>query len=191
MSRRPRDYKAEYARRIASGLEKGRSRSQARGHPRPSEAPLRAKAVEFSRQLEAGLQGVKSGKTLTEAARSVHVSPERLRRYLAASGIAEQRGRRWIVAGPDARSRRLLLYSRGEPIIVAVNLSEAEKIGSYMASVRAFLESNDPGYLDFFNGYSVTDISGKEHPLETHPNTLYRLADAGGENFEAIYKIVV
>lgn len=32
--KRQRNYKAEYARRIASGLRRGLSRSQARGHPR-------------------------------------------------------------------------------------------------------------------------------------------------------------
>jgi hypothetical protein len=38
MPKAKRDYRAEYARRIASGAAKGISRSQARGHPKPREA---------------------------------------------------------------------------------------------------------------------------------------------------------
>ena len=37
MAKRPRDYAAEYARRIAKGLGLGQTRSQARGHAAPSE----------------------------------------------------------------------------------------------------------------------------------------------------------
>ncbi len=191
MRRRSRDYRAEYARRIARGFTRGLSRSQARGHPRPSETPVRLKGPAFSRQLEAGLRVVQSGKTLAAAARSVHVSPERLRHYLAASGMAERRGRRWVVTGPDKRSRRMLLYSRGGAITITVNLDNAEQIGAYMASVRAFLGSNDPSYLDFFDGQSVADVTGKKHPFETDPNALYRLADTGSENFEDVYKIAI
>ena len=44
MSRRKRDYRAEYARRIARGTAKGISRSQARGHPKPKEAAVIIKA---------------------------------------------------------------------------------------------------------------------------------------------------
>lgn len=191
MSRRSRDYRAEYARRVARGVTRGLSRSQARGHPRPSEKPVRLKGPTFSRQLEVGLRAVQSGKTLAAAARSVHVSPERLRHYLAASGMAERRGRHWVVTGPDKRTRSMLLYSKGEAITVTVNLDNAEQIGAYMASVRAFLESNDPGFLDLFEGQSIVDVAGKKHPFETDPNALYRLADAGAENFEDVYRIVV
>lgn len=38
MARRPRDYRAEYRRRIRNAEARGLSRSQARGHPRRSEA---------------------------------------------------------------------------------------------------------------------------------------------------------
>jgi hypothetical protein len=37
-----RDYKAEYARRIATGSARGISRSQARGHPKVAETPVRS-----------------------------------------------------------------------------------------------------------------------------------------------------
>ncbi len=43
MSEGRRDYRAEYARRIARGTAKGISRSQARGHPKPKEAAVSLK----------------------------------------------------------------------------------------------------------------------------------------------------
>lgn len=191
MNGRPRDYRAEYARRITKGAMRGLSRSQARGHPRRMEAPLRTKPPAFSRQLEAGLRAIKSGQSLTEAARSVHVAPERLRRYLAASGIAEKRGGRWTVGPRDTRIRQMLLYSQGVAIIASVTPAEADIIGRYMAAVGRFLESNDAAYLAPFAGEAITDTAGHRHPLETDPNALYRLDATGGETFEDVYRIVV
>ena len=155
------------------------------------EAPLRTKPPAFSRQLEAGLRAIKSGQSLSEAARSVHVAPERLRRYLAASGIAEKRGGRWTVGPRDTRIRQMLLYSQGIAIIASVTPAEADIIGRYMAAVGRFLESNDPAYLAPFAGEVITDTAGRHHPLETDPNALYRLEASGGETFEDVYRIVV
>lgn len=42
MARRARDYKAEYARRVASAERRGLSRTQARGHPREGEPSAQA-----------------------------------------------------------------------------------------------------------------------------------------------------
>ncbi len=187
--RRSRDFKAEYARRIARGTARGVSRSQARGHPKPSELALRTK-ITFSRQLEEGLRAIRRGRTLTEAARSVHVAPERLRRYIGESGIAEKRGPRWVI-GADTRLRQMLFYSDGEAIVVSVRPDQADTIGRYMSAVGRFLESNDLAFLDPFVGEAVTDAAGKTHPFETDPNALYRLAETGGSSFEDIYRIVV
>ena len=192
MTTRSRDYKAEYAKRIARGLDQGLSRSQARGHPKPREAPKRvsAKPPKFDRRLEGAFRALKGGQNLTKSARSVHVSPERLRRYIVESGIAHRQGRRWVI-GPDTRPRIMRMFSDGEIIVVTVDPEEAAKIGGYLSAVGHFLNSNDPGFLKPFASESVTDITGETHSFETDPNALYRLDVTGGGSFEDIYRIVV
>ncbi len=191
-NRKPRDFRAEYARRIARGLARGLSRSQARGHPKPREASVKSgkTVVLYDRQLEAGLQALRSGKSLTESARSVHVSPERLRRYALGTRMVRRRGRKWIV-GRDRRRRQMLLYSKGEVITVTVAPDVAQEIGAYMSAVGQFLGSNDPASLAPFRGKWISDISGNAHPFETDPNTLYELEGTGVETFEDVYRIVV
>jgi hypothetical protein len=44
--------------------------------------------------------------------------------------------------------------------------------------------------LESFIGRSVRDATGKSHPLETEPNSLYRLAAAGSEGFEQVYRLI-
>ena len=186
-----RDYKQEYAQRIQRGAQKGLSRSQSRGHPKarePHASPRRAPPA-YDRRLEHGLQLIRNQRTLTGAARDIGVSPERLRHYVAHTGIVEKQGRRWVVT-EDRRTRQMLLFSAGQTLQVLVSLEAASLIGRYMAAVGRFLETNDPVHLQPFAGQSVVDVYGTAHPFETRPNVLYRLDATGGETFEQVYRIV-
>ena len=186
-----RDYKREYARRIQRGAHQGLSRSQSRGHPKAHEphASVRRAPPAYDRRLEQGLQLLRNQRTLTGAARDIGVSPERLRHYLARTGIVEKRGRRWVVTA-DHRTRQMLLFSAGETLQVLVSLDAASLVGRYMAAVGRFLETNDPQPLQPFEGVSVTDVYGVVYPFETRPNVLYQLDATGGETFEQVYRIV-
>ncbi len=190
---RPRDYRAEYARRIERGLGHGLSRSQARGHPRPGEAPVsrRGATPAYDPRLEAGLKLIRAGTPLTRSAPAIGVSRERLRRYVAQTGVVEKRGGRWTVVH-DPRPRRIQLFSRGRELTITVpGYEPAALVGRYLAAVHAFLASNDPTYLDPFVGEAVTDVKGTRHVFETRPNVLYRLKHAGYDPFEQVYRIVV
>jgi len=190
---RARDYKAEYAQRIERGLARGLSRSQARGHPRPGEAYISGRVTlpSYDRRLEEGLKAIRAGGTLSKAAKSIHASSDRLRRYVVQTGIVEKRGRRWMV-GDDPRPRVLPLYSAGQIQRITVQgYPDAAQVGRYMAAVKQFLDTNDPSVLEPFVGQSVTDVNGKQHVFETRPNALYRLTASRGEAFEDIYRIVV
>ena len=193
MVRKRRDYAAEYKRRITRYLKRGLSKNQARGHPKPGEKAVSSRRPRFvlnSEQLQRALRALQQQKNLTAAARTAQISPERLKREATRRRAIVKRRGRWIVR--LNLPRRMLLYSGGKAEVVTVGrFSSASLIGRYMAAVGQFLKSNDRKLLQPFVGQSVAEISGKAFPLETNPNTLYRLASAGGETFEQVYRIIV
>ena len=181
-----------YAERKARNLRLGRSLSQARGHPRPSEAPLRVRlSGEYlpDKQVEA-LRAFRSTGNATQAAKSAGMSPERFRRFLRAEGVADRQGRKWAITDNLVRETDMLSEGCWRRVRVQ-GFDPASAIALHKAAVRAFLRKRDLTVLDDFRGHSVTDTAGRRHPFETNPNTLLRLMTTGGETFEAVYRIVI
>ena len=191
--KRRRDYKAEYTRRIARGSAKGLTRSQARGHPKPSESsvsPRRQPAPLPDQVVQQALQALRRDQGLRTTAKALHVSPERLKHALAGRSAIVKKGRKWVIR-PDL-PRRMSLYSQGRELIVTVaDFESASRVGQFMDAVGRFLRSNDRSLLAPFVGQSVTDVAGKSHPFETDPNVLYRITSTGGDTFEQIYRIII
>lgn len=184
---RQRNYKAEYRRRIANAAKRGLSRSQARGHAKAGEAQLRANAVADDR-LEAALKLLRKVGNQGVAAKEAGVSAERFRRFLRANGFAERQGRQWKIT--DNRTRDMPVHTRGGTSIIRLrDWEQASLNAKHLNAVEAFLASNDIDLIRPFEGQSVIDAKGKAHPLETDPNALYTLANAGGEQFHEIYRL--
>lgn len=189
MSRRPRDYKAEYRRRIVRGIARGLSRPQARGHAAKADTAKRP-ALPLGTSLWDAYRAFQQSKNLSAAARSNGVAPERLRRLVKEHGLAKRQGRKWL--STDALPRWVLIYTWGkEKRLLVGDYENAALAGGFWHAKSQFLETNSPEFLAPFVGRSVRDIKGRPHPLETDPNAIYRLAAAGGPAFHEVYRIVM
>jgi hypothetical protein len=190
MSKSKRDFRAEYASRIARGRARGLTKSQARGHAKAAETFLRPSKPISDSRLQLALRTLREEHNFAAAARAGKIAPERLRKYALEKGLIEKDGRRWRVKAE--LPRRMLLFTDGKAATITVaEFESASLIGRFMSAAGRFLETNKLELLVSFVGISVKDIAGKEHPFETRPNVLYRLTAGGGESFEQIYRIVV
>lgn len=186
---RKRDCKAEYQRRIANAAKRGLTRSQARGHARAGESPIRPRRIKSDERLEAALKLLRQTNNQGRAAKEAGVSAERFRRFLRSNSLAERQGGKWVLT--DNRQRRMKVITGGEAIELALrDFEQASLNGRHLAAVNAFVRTNDIDQLRPFEGQSVIDAQGQSHQLETDPNALYRLSAAGaGEVFHEIYRL--
>ncbi|MWV28079.1 hypothetical protein [Aurantiacibacter rhizosphaerae] len=187
---RQRDYKAEYQRRIANAAKRGLSKSQARGHARPGEKPIRGSNVaRGDTKLEAALTALRQSGTQVAAAKEAGVSVERFRRFLRENQLAERQGRTWLI--DDRAPREMLVLSNGQAMQMRLDgYEQASLNGRYLSAFKSFISTNDSEFLSDFVGLSVRDAKGKLHPFETDENALYRLAASGSEIFEDIYRLI-
>lgn len=185
---RPRNFKAEYKRRIANAAKRGLSRSQARGHAKRGESTLRpAREIDTAR-LEAALRVMRQTGSQSAAAKELKISGERFRRFIRENSLAQRSGRKWTFS--DRPGRWMTVISDGQ--ILWLNLPKFDQSslnGEHLNAIKAFLPSNDIELLQPFVGRSVIDAKGKAHLLETDPNKLHRLAAAGSEVFHQVYRL--
>lgn len=197
MARRKRDYRKEYARRIQSALARGLSRAQARGHPpagtfytsRPGAKPGRLKT---DARMEAAINAIRAGETLSAAAKRIRVGRERLSAYAKEHAGAVRTGRTWTFR--DNRTRRIPIISAEapNPIKIRVRGSEpAALAGRHYAEAGKALEDQSlfPAFIERWSGVTITDASGRTHPLATDPNHLYRAFNADEVDWSRIYRL--
>jgi hypothetical protein len=187
---RKRDYKREYQIRLNRAKLRGFSRSQARGHAKAGETPIRAppERAATMASLEAALKAFRRSHSQSRAASEVGVSAERFRKFLRENELARREGRKWVFT--DQRTREITaITTSGIRHLEVEGFEPASLIGRHSSAVKTLLDTNDLSVLAPFLGATVKDRRGKTHALETRPNTLYRLAAADGEGFEQIYRL--
>lgn len=187
---RQRDFKTEYARRIASAKARGLSRSQARGHARTGEAQIKGPKTKTDERLEAALKRLRETGNRTLAAKSGNIAPERLRRFLRENVQIAGRGRSLKII--DSRHRDMTVISDGKADVLRLrDFDQASLNGQHLSAVREFIRTNDRDLLLPFDDRAVIDAKGKAHALETDPNELHRIAAQGDEVFHEIYRLVL
>ena len=180
-----------YDRRIRRGLALGLSVSQARGHPRLGEPAASSPAAKpkSDERIEAAIRDMRSGTSMTAAAKAQRISPKRLSRFLKAHSIARYRKRKWFYS--DTRTRRVpVLEGDRQKTILVPGYKEASRVGAHRDAVGRFTRSGDITHLASFEGDGVTDIKGRFHPFETDPNAILRFAAKDEPAFHEIYQIV-
>jgi len=183
-----RDHKAEYRRRIARGIARGLSRAQARGHAKPIEQRPKT-AASTDPRLDSAVLEMNRGRSLTAAARSAHVSPERLRRVLIDQRVAQKKGSRWVAT--DNRPRRVPVMTGGRVLTPIVDgYLQARLVGEHHHAAGQFVRTNDLDFIKPFEGKYVRTVSGRMLSLETDPNALHRIAAMDTPPFHEIYEIV-
>jgi hypothetical protein len=175
MAKRQRDYRKEYARRVAVAAQKGLSRSAARGHPRAGERrkPPSAKTVDPHSREEQALRMMRRGSSLRDASNHYRMSQERLRAYIKETTGATRENGRWKIV--DHRSRQFPFYSDGAVVTPWMSLEHTSEAGRYMQAVKQFLRTGDAKLLVPFAGKGARDVNARFYPFELDENTLYEL----------------
>lgn len=187
---RKRDFKREYQIRLNRALMRGFSRSQARGHAKSGEKPIRAPPphAEPDIRLEAALKQLRRSQSQSRAASEAGVSAERFRKFLRENELAKREGRTWIFT--DQRPREMTAITiNGSRVLKVAGFDQTSLIGRHEAAVKTFLQTNDAALLAPFKGQFVKDVKGRTHFFETRPNTIHRLANSEPEAFEMVYRL--
>ena len=194
---RARNYKSEYARRIRNATSRGLTKSQARGHPGPTQKSASAvrtgaKPAKVDWTLEAAIKEMRNGATLVVAARQAHVGRERLAAYAKRhAGAASQAGH-WTFH--DHRTRHVYMAAAGEHNLLTLRVpghDPASLAGEHFAESVAVMENPDllPAFVEKWAGVSIPDVKGKTRFFETDLNALFRMHFGEEPDWTRIYHI--
>lgn len=175
------------ARRRVATQAKSATRRKASTHKKPTKRVPRK--IPLDPRLEIAVKGMNRGSSLTAAARSVNLPPKSLETFVRPRRLAKRKGRRWVIK--DNRLRRVPVITKGRIRLLTVRgYQQARLVGEHYNAAGDFVRTNDVELIDPFKGCSVQTVKGKQHPLETDPNELHRIAAMDTPPFHEIYEII-
>lgn len=130
-------------------------------------------------------------KSIKHGAQNTGISESRLRRLIRNYKLArwDRSKRKWILTDRVTREVGIASNGRAKTIVVR-GFSRAQAAKGYTAAVKRFLETNDVAVLAPYEGQTISDVKKHQHPLETRPNVLLRLANTGGDAEMKIYRLL-
>lgn len=190
---RKRDFRAEYARRIALAKSRARSlgikfsRAQARGHAAKGEVPIsifkRNEVIRRQRQatekrLEKAFRLIRGGASVTSAAKSAGMSRGTLRRVGVERGV--------LVPVEATRGPRFAITSKTVDILtssgrvhdnVPLDRRALSTMGRYWNAVDEAISTGSSEPLKGFKGTRVKGLDGREYTLATNLKTILRVKE--------------
>ena len=144
------------------------------------ELRIREKSLEVLRK-------VRNGKSLTEASKELHTTPETV---IKNTGAFRKVKGKWIAKSQDRISRIMSIYENGKQSWIDVRDSRtASRIGKYNSAVNEFLRTDNTNLMKPFRK-PFMDAQGKLHYFEIDPDKLYEIVEQQEEpEFWEIYKI--
>lgn len=168
---------------------------------RKQTGPLRAKRrqarkshatsepIKSDPKLDLAFRYLREGRTQKFAAETTGISVGRFRRYVRRNKLAKFEAGRWKIT--DRRIREIAVISDGGSQVIKVRgFGPASLAMRHRAAVQQFLDTNDASLLEPFEGQEVTNIAKQKYSLETRPNVLLRMANAGSDADMKIYRLV-
>jgi hypothetical protein len=194
MTRRPRNYQAEYARRKALGAIRGLTLRQARGHPRLGESSVRSlrQGGQLPNDRDSALTRyfrvvarLAKGEPLRTAVPAEHISPalvHRINEERVLFGYSYRTGKR---GQPNVFNGLWVRYHARMPILtsdgvlhqhIALDKKSASEIGSYWNAVDEARQGR-PEALEAFRGRVIYDADGHTYRLLTDVNAIHYVFD--------------
>jgi hypothetical protein len=152
----------------------------AAGRLKPAEREARLNALH-------ALGLMRSGKSLSAAAREAGTTPNTVQRHVGSALAKDPRGR--IVAKARDRLYRPMRFLAPDGV-VALDVRDsrtASRIGRYMNAVRDYIYTGDDLRLRAFAGKAIS-VDGQRYDFVTDLDVLDRLAHRGELRFEELYE---
>ncbi|SNX61263.1 hypothetical protein SAMN06296273_2716 [Nitrosomonas ureae] len=169
-----------YRKRLKSGKAKGLSRSQAYGHPLQKEASALAvrESKPFLPQLTTLTKSykvaerMKSGDSMTHAAKIEGVSTSTLKRWMSKLGFIQYDANTKRYLAADTLSTLEVYVKPSELKRIIVDKASASLLAQYLNAVMKALKNNDGKLLDKYSRMLIHDVNGVSYRLVTDLDTL-------------------
>lgn len=184
--------KSTKARKSREPVRKTRSRASKGLDPRHfirRKRRSKAKALPSDDRLKTAFRLLSNGQTQKRSAEITGISVKRFSRFLRNNKLAKFKNGRWRIT--DRRIREVTVITNGERKLIKLRGFVSSSLAmQHFAAVNTFTYSNDIAVLAPFKGQTVTDINKQKYILETRPNVLLRLVNAGSDADMKIYRLI-
>jgi hypothetical protein len=171
------------------GVHTKRKRNSRRSNSTKKRRSTKLRRIPSDDRFETAYKFLREGRSQRKSAEIAGISVKRFSNFLRSNKLAKFKSGHWKIT--DRRIREIAIISEGQALLIKVRgFSHASLAMRHRAAVNHFLDSNDASLLTPFERAAIKDVTKQKHVLETRPNVLLRLANAGGDAEMKIYRLI-